>query len=85
MVIASGRLAPVLHRCAAAWAKFWSICRHLTTKAIPMRARMARLRAEVFPVVIWGCASWVLPKDALDQVEGAIYRMTTCFAFVQAR
>lgn len=48
------RMAALQHRAEAAWATFWSIKKHPTTKAIPARSRLLRLKVEMGPEFCWG-------------------------------
>lgn len=54
VMLARDRLAAPKHKTEQTWAKFRSVKQHLTTKAIPAKARQLRLRAEIARVLLWG-------------------------------
>lgn len=75
VMLAHDRMAVAKHRAETAWAKLWSIKKHLTAKLIPAKAHLLRLKAEAGPVLLWGCASMHLRRDTLVLVDGTFYRM----------
>lgn len=78
-MVALDRLAAPKHRADAAWPNLWSIKRRVITKAIPLLARLLRLRAQVVPVVLWTVnrAVYCVTKIALHlfRPEGAVVGM----------
>lgn len=45
------------------WANIWSLKRVLCSRALSNKMRLQRLRTEVVPVLVWGCATWHTGDD----------------------
>ena len=59
----------VENRIAAAWRRFWTFKRELTTRSYSLKGRLRLFDGTVTPTLLYGCSSWTLTTDLENRLR----------------